>query len=123
MNGSMLKLSLIVLVCLPGLVNGQSPDLPSDFLTKDFHKQRRQMVREKMPANSVAVYFAAPVRNRSNDVDYEYHQDADFYYLTGYKEPQAVLLIFKDKQKAANGSLYDEIIFVQMRDERAEMWT
>jgi Xaa-Pro aminopeptidase len=100
----------------------QNPDLPSDFLSKEFHLQRRQALREKLPANSVAVFFANAVRNRSNDVNYEFHQDPDFYYLTGYKEPQSVLLIFKDKQKAANGKLYDEIIFVQTRDEVREMW-
>jgi len=100
----------------------QSPDLPSDFLSKEFHLQRRQALREKLPANSVAVFFAAAVRNRSNDVNYEFHQDPDFYYLTGYKEPHSLLLIFKDKQKAANGASYDEIIFVQMRDETREMW-
>ena len=85
-------------------VYGQSQDdLPSDFLGKDFHQQRRQALREKLPINSVAVFFANAVRNRSNDVDYIYHQDPNFYYLTGYREPDAVLLIFKDKQTANNG--------------------
>lgn len=98
-------------------------DQPKDFLTKDFHKERRQKLRESLPANSVAVFFANPVRNRANDVDYVYHQDPDFYYLTGYKEPDAVLLIFKDTQTAANGSAYQEIIFVQPRNVLQEMWT
>lgn len=99
-----------------------SEDLPADFLGKDFHKQRRQALREKLPPNSVAVLFANAVRNRSNDVDYVYHQDPNFYYLTGHREPDAVLLIFKDKQTANNGTTYDEIIFVQPRDINAEMW-
>lgn len=99
-----------------------SEDLPSDFLGKDFHKQRRQALREKLPPNSVAILFANPIRNRSNDVDYVYHQDPNFYYLTGHREPDAVLLIFKDKQTASNGTIYDEIIFVQPRDLNAEMW-
>lgn len=99
-----------------------SEDLPSDFLGKDFHKQRRQALRDKLPPNSVAVLFANPVRNRSNDVDYIYHQDPNFYYLTGHREPDAVLLIFKEKQTANNGTKYDEIIFVQPRDINAEMW-
>jgi Xaa-Pro aminopeptidase len=64
----------------------------------------------------VAVFFASAVRNRANDVDYPYHQDPNFYYLTGYKEPNAVLLLFKEKQTANNGTQYDEIIFVQPRD-------
>jgi Xaa-Pro aminopeptidase len=91
-------------------------DLPSDFLTKEWHKERRQKVRERLPVNSVAVFFASAVRNRANDVDYPYHQDPNFYYLTGYKEPNAVLLLFKEKQTANNGTQYDEIIFVQPRD-------
>ncbi len=99
-----------------------SEDLPADFLGKDFHKQRRQALRDKLPPNSVAVLFANAVRNRSNDVDYVYHQDPNFYYLTGHREPDAVLLIFKDKQTANNGAKYDEIIFVQRRDVEAEMW-
>ncbi|HRI79016.1 MAG TPA: aminopeptidase P N-terminal domain-containing protein, partial [Cyclobacteriaceae bacterium] len=101
----------------------QNPDLPSDFLSSEFHKERRVQLRAKMPANSVAVFFSNAVRNRANDVDYKYHQNPDFLYLTGYTEPQSMLLIFKDKQTGANGSSYDEIIFVQPRNERAEMWT
>jgi Xaa-Pro aminopeptidase len=97
-------------------------DLPKDFLSQDFHRGRREALREKLAPNSVAVFFANAVRNRSNDVDYAYHQDPNFYYLTGYKEPDAVLLIFKDKQTANNGTQYDEIIFVQPRNANAEMW-
>lgn len=97
--------------------------LPTDFLSKDFHQERRAALRGSLPPNSVAVFFANPVRNRANDVDYVYHQDPDFYYLTGYKEPNAVLFIFKDKQSAANGQQYDEILFVQPRNAMAELWT
>ena len=101
----------------------QEVDLPNDFLSKDFHKDRREKLRASLPSNSVAVFFANPVRNRARDVDYIYHQDPDFYYLTGYKEPDALLLIFKDKQIAANGTAYNEILFVQPRDAMREMWT
>jgi Xaa-Pro aminopeptidase len=100
-----------------------SPDLPNDFLSKTFHEGRRASIRKKLPQNSVAVFFANAVRNRSNDVDYNYHQDPDFFYLTGYKEPNAMLFIFKEKQAAANGTAYDEIIFVQPKDAISEMWT
>ncbi len=101
----------------------QNSDLPKDFLTKDFHKGRREKLREGLPTNSVAVLFANPLRNRANDVDYIYHQDPDFFYLTGYKEPDAVLFVFKEKQSAANGIQYDEILFVQPKSELREMWT
>jgi Xaa-Pro aminopeptidase len=105
------------------LTLAQDADLPSDFLSKSFHKDRREKLRAILPDNSVAVFFANPVRNRANDVEYVYHQDPDFYYLTGYKEPDAVLFIFKDNQAAANGTLYNEILFVQPRNAMREMWT
>lgn len=113
----------ISLVFLSLATFAQNSDMPSDFLGKDFHKERRERLREKLPQNSVAVFFANAVRNRANDVDYTYHQDPNFYYLTGYKEPHAVLFVFKEKQTAANGTSYDEIIFVQPRDPKAELWT
>lgn len=117
--------SLITLILAAGIsmsVFGQ-PIMPDDFLNKAFFKERRDKLREKMPANSVAAFFASAVRNRANDVDYTFHQDPNFYYFTGYKEPDAVLLVFKDMQTASNGSQYNEIVFVQPRDPNAEMWT
>ncbi len=104
------------------VIGGNAQDRPTDFLSADFHKQRREAVRTMLPANSVAVFFANPVRNRSNDVDYVYHQDPDFYYLTGYREPNAVLIIFSDFQKDAAGKMYNEILYVQERNSNAEQW-
>ena len=49
------------------------------------------------------------------------HQDPDFYYLTGYKEPNAILLIFSENQNGASKN-YNEILYVQERDVRAEQW-
>lgn len=113
----------VFFICLSlSVFSQQNPDLPDDFLSKEFHKERRTKLRETLPPNSVAVFFANPVRNRANDVDYIYHQDPDFYYLTGYKEPNAVLFVFKEKQTAANGQQYDEILFVQPRNSLQEMW-
>ena len=96
---------------------------PEDYLSSEFHKSRRDALRSKMPDNSVAVFFANPVRNRANDVDYVYHQDPDFYYLTGYKEPHAVLVIFSEKQTGDMGNNFEEILYVQEKNPRAEMWT
>lgn len=94
----------------------------NDHLTKEFHKGRRDELRKIMPDSSVAVFFSSPVRNRSNDVDYEYHQDPNFYYLTGLDEPNAVLFIFKSQNQFGD-IITDEIIFVQDRDPGSEVWT
>jgi Xaa-Pro aminopeptidase len=95
---------------------------PKDFLPKEFHKSRRVALRAKMPINSVTVIFANPVRNRANDVDYVFHQDPNFYYLTGYREPNAVLVLFSEFQTDENGATYNEILYVQKKDASAEQW-
>ena len=96
-------------------------DLPTDYLSSDFHKERRDSLRARMPENSVAVFFANAIRNRSNDVDYVYHQDPNFYYLTGYKEPNSVLVIFSEDQQNGDDT-FNELIYVQKRDPRMEQW-
>lgn len=94
----------------------------TDLLSKEFHAKRRMAVREELPDNSVAVFFSNPIRNRANDVDYEYHQDPNFYYLSGHTEPNSMLLIFKDKQQIQNKSC-TEILFLQERNAEEELWT
>jgi Xaa-Pro aminopeptidase len=98
-------------------------DTPQDHLTAAFHQERRSQLRKLLPPNSVAVFFANPVRNRANDVEYIYHQDPDFYYLTGYQEPHAMLIIFSEDQNNAQGEAYKELLYVQPKDALREMWT
>ena len=120
----MKKIILIFLVFIT--TNALCQDLKyyrydTDFLSKEFHKSRRDLIRKEMPANSVTVLFAAPERNRSNDDDFQYHQNPNFYYLTGLTEPNALLIIFKETQNIG-GSMTDECLFVQDRDPGAEVW-
>ena len=64
----------------------------------------------------VAVFPANPIRNRSNDVDYEYRQESDFHYLTGFDEPESVAVLT---------NLHPEhrfILFVRPRDKEKEIW-
>lgn len=98
-------------------------DKPTDYLSSQFHKERREALRKKMPKNSVAVFFGNPERNRSNDVDFIYHQDPNFYYLTGYNEPNCVLVLFSEEQKNNEGNLISEILYVQEKNSKAEQWT
>ena len=92
-----------------------------DDLGPEFHKKKRQEFRSLMPANSVAFIFTSPIMKRSNDTDYMYHQDPNFYYLTGWREPHGVLVIFKDDQFDSDGT-YNEIMYVRERNEYREMW-
>jgi len=90
-------------------------------LSSDFHRERRLQLREKLPSNSVAVFFSSPIRNRANDVDFEYHPDPNFYYLTGWNEPHAVLFVYSVPQNDAQGTYYEKL-YVRERDARNEMW-
>ncbi len=114
-----MMIRLILFTCCFAVLTAQ--ELPTDYLTPEFHASRRDAVREAMPPNSVAVFFANPVRNRANDVDYHYHQDPNFYYLTGFKEPHAILLIYKELQEF-DGAQMNEILFVQKRNPLREQW-
>ena len=122
-NYPMYKCFILLLAIIVSVPVFSQDGKPTDFLSSDFHKERRSALRAKMPENSVAVFFANPVRNRANDVDYIYHQDPDFYYLTGYREPHAILLVFSDDQKGEEGETFNEMIYVQEKNKFYEMWT
>ena len=96
--------------------NGQKSKLSSEH-----YQNVRKAFRQKMPDNSVAVLFSAPIRNRANDVDYIYHQDPNFFYLTGWHQPHSVLMIYKNPQSDSDGVYYEKI-YVPERDNYMEMW-
>jgi Xaa-Pro aminopeptidase len=109
-------LILFSFTTLPFSAEAQQNFYDSDLPGKEFHSGRRAAFKAALPANSIAVLFSNPVRNRSNDVDFQYIQDPDFYYLTGVMEPHAVLVI-------ANTPLgYTETLFVRERDSLDEIW-
>ena len=114
---------LLLLSFSPSLFSQpEEPATPDDYLTSQFHANRRAALRNLMPENSVAIFFSAPERNRSNDVDFSFSQDPNFYYLSGLKEPNSLLLICKNKIKIGN-TTSNEFIFVQERNPSQEMWT
>jgi len=115
-------LSVLALYFISNALQAQD-DLPTDYLSREFHAGRRDALRKLMPDNSVFLVMAYPTRTFSNDVDYFYHQNPDMYYFSGYKEPHSLLLIFKEEQKGPDGNTYKEIIFVQKKNLLAEQWT
>lgn len=94
----------------------------TDLISPGFFKKNRERLREKMPKGSVAVFFAAPEKIKSNDVLYEYHQNPDFYYLTGLRETDAILLIFKDPVEI-KGKKVKELMYVRERQPKYELWS
>ncbi|HEX8277117.1 MAG TPA: aminopeptidase P N-terminal domain-containing protein, partial [Segetibacter sp.] len=97
-------------------------EYPTDYLSKEFHAGRRAAFINKMPPNTVGIFFAAQQRTRSNDVTFQYAQNKNFYYLTGLEEPNALLLLFKQPVTMLNKT-GTEFLFVQPKDPLREMWT
>jgi len=119
----MFKKTVLILLCLPFFASSQQvTEYPNDYLSPAFHAGRRAALRELMPKGSVAILFAAQVRNRSNDVDFDYSQNRNFYYLTGLTEPNAMLVLFKEPATLL-GKTGTEFIFVEPRNPQREMWT
>ncbi len=71
---------------------------PQD-LRNEFARRRRSLLK-LMGRDSIAILPAAPVRHRNNDVEYAYRQDSDFYYLTGFDEPESVAVLFQGRDPA-----------------------
>jgi Xaa-Pro aminopeptidase len=82
---------------------------------KEFAKRRKQLMR-MVGDDGIAILPSAPVRIRSRDVEYRYRQDSDFYYLTGFAEPESVAILAPGR---ANGEF---VLFCRERDQQKERW-
>ena len=96
------------------------PSSPYD-LPKSFFENNRNVLRSKLKDRSVALFFSASEKIRSNDVLYDFHQDPNFYYLTGFNEPNALLIIFKEPLEIEGDTFY-ELMFVPGRSLEYERW-
>ena len=76
---------------------------------------RRQVLLERMGADAIALLPAAAEVPRNRDVHYPYRQDSDFYYLTGFPEPEAVAVLVP-------GSEQEFSLFCRERDPAMEIW-
>jgi len=81
----------------------------------EFKRRRRQLMR-MMGSDSIAILPAAPVATRNRDVEYHYRPDSDFYYLTGFPEPEAVAVLIPGRKHA------EYVLFCRERNKAREMW-
>ena len=81
----------------------------------EFERRRRQLMR-MMGAGGIAILPAATVRTRSRDVEYRFRQDSDFYYLTGFAEPEAVAVLAPGRAQG------EYLLFCRERDATKERW-
>ncbi len=90
-------------------------------ISKEEYKQRREALMNELPDNPI-VFIGNVSRNRINDTDYEFRQESNFLYFTGFNEPNAYLIISK-KPFIFNGQSINELIFVQENNLRSVTWT
>jgi len=83
--------------------------------SREFQRRRKHLM-EMMGEKSVAILPAAPVRMRNRDVEYDYRQDSDFYYLSGFPEPESLLVLVPGR---AHG---EYILFCRENDKEMETW-
>lgn len=85
-------------------------------ITKPEFARRRKQLMALMEPNSIAIVPAAPERQRSRDTEYHYRQDSDFLYLSGFEEPQAVLVLIPGREHG------EFVLFVRERNREREIW-
>lgn len=116
----------------------------SDLLQPSFFKANREEFMKLIGSDAVAIFYSASPKIRSNNVEYKFKQDNNFFYLTGLEEPNAVLVLVPDGfppsalklATKATGKYYDitldtikssykirEVLFLKERDSLREVWT
>ena len=83
---------------------------------KEFCRRRKQLMR-MMGSNSIAIIPTAPERTRNRDVEFPFRPDSDFYYLTGFPEPEAVAVLVPGRGHG------EYLLFCRERDPQMETWT
>ncbi|KAH1347925.1 hypothetical protein KXX14_003693, partial [Aspergillus fumigatus] len=82
------------------------------------YAQRRSRLANKLPKNAIAVLAASEVTYRATGIFNNYRQDSNFFYLTGFNEPNALAIIAND----GSGDNHIFHLYVREKDPRAELW-
>ena len=85
-------------------------------MKKQEFAKRRQNLMDMMGENTIAVLPNAPVANRNRDVDYHYRSSSNFHYLSGFDEPESVIVIVPGRPHG------EYILFCRERDLSKEVW-
>ncbi|MEA9745520.1 aminopeptidase P N-terminal domain-containing protein [Xanthomonas campestris pv. raphani] len=80
------------------------------------YARRRKQLMQMAGEQAILILPAAPERVRSHDTHYQYRQDSDFWYLSGFPEPEAVLVLVPGRKHG------EAILFCRERDAEREAW-
>ena len=90
--------------------------MKNNFNYSIFEKRRKKLISE-LPESSIVIIPNKPLSIRSNDVEYKFRPDSNFYYLTGFEEPNSICVLKKEKRS------FTYILFVEPKDKEKEIWT
>ncbi len=85
-------------------------------MRKDEFARRRKQLMKMMGKGGIVILPAVPEKSRNSDVLYHYRPDSDFYYLTGFAEPEAVAVLIPGRPHG------EYVLFVRDRDPARETW-
>ena len=85
-------------------------------IPKAEYSRRRKALMAQMEPNSIAILPAAAVAIRNRDVEHVYRQDSDFQYLSGFPEPQAVIVLMPGREHG------EYVLFCRERNAERELW-
>jgi Xaa-Pro aminopeptidase len=88
---------------------------PAPIRTSEFVRRRRQLMK-LAGEDAILILPAAAERIRNRDSTYPYRQDSDFWYLTGFNEPEAVLVLIPGRSHG------EALLFCRERDPDREAW-
>lgn len=86
------------------------------MITQQEYATRRSRLAQYLPEGSIAIISAAQEVLRNGDAHYRFRQDSNFYYLTGFNEPEALLILMAGKEGSS-------ILFNRPRNPAQEQWT
>jgi Xaa-Pro aminopeptidase len=120
LDGSVVRIAaVVVLVGLSSSAIGSTTQDASTSETAALREDltaRRARLMATLTPGTMGIFWSAPTRVYSRDVDYEYRQDSDLLYLTGVAQPETILVLVPGSRTRK------EFLFIRPPDARREHW-
>ena len=100
---------------LESVITREQPSALPAIGRREFAR-RRQALMEQMETDSIAILPSAALLARNRDAEFKFRQDSDFHYLSGFDEPEAVLVLVPGRDHG------EYIVFCREKDPQRELW-
>src|SRR5436190_24113415 len=111
MKNTLRRSVLVVVLTIAAALSARAGELSDDL------KARRARVMDALGADAMLIVWSAPHQVYSRDIDYEYRQDSNLYYLTGITQDETILVLMPGNANRR------EVLFIKDRNPLREHWT